>query len=319
MAATSDGLRVFVALNPRSGGATARDVREVLDRYFACADGSCVIHEVDARDDVADRVRQAIRQGARLVVAAGGDGTVSAVASGLVHAPVPLGILPLGTANVLAGELGVPQDVNAACALLAGPHATQGLDAMRVGDRLFFTQIGVGIDALMIRDTPHEHKRRFGRIAYVWTALVHLLGFQPRRFRVEVDGRRVRARASEVLVANGGVLGLPPFRWGPDIRPDDGRVDVCIIRARTLIHFAILTWHFLTGQHKRSPNVRYFVAERHVAIQARRPLPVQADGEIIGDTPVSIQVVPHAVQVVVPARGEPRAPELPSEIVPSPA
>ena len=137
---------------------------------------------------------------------------------------------------------------------------------MKVGGKHYFTQVGVGIDALMIRDTKREHKRRFGRLAYLWTALTRLLGFQPRRFLIEVDDRQERRRASQVVVANSGTLGQPPFRWGPDIRPDDGRLDVCIVRARTLLDYLSLAWHVVRGQHGRDPNMRYLhgpAADRH--------------------------------------------------------
>jgi diacylglycerol kinase (ATP) len=296
--------RVFVVLNPLSGGCTAEHVRRALDRYFACEAGACQVREIaDHQEDVAALVRGAVRAGAELVVAAGGDGTASAVADGLIGSKVPLGILPLGTANVLARELSVPLDLEAACALLAGEHAAKAIDAMRVGNRHFFTQLGVGLDALMIRDTPREHKKRFGRVAYLGTALVNLVGLQPRRFRLSVDGQYSRPRASQVVIANCGLLGQPPFRWGPDIRPDDGRLDVCVIRARTFFDYARLFWNFLRGQHRRDPKVRYLAAERAIAITTDRPFPIQADGEIIGETPVQVEVVPGAVRVLVPASG----------------
>ena len=172
---------------------------------------------------------------------------------------------------------------------------------MRVGPACYFTQIGVGIDALMIRDTLREHKRRFGRIAYLWTAATRLLGFQPRRFALVTDGRQRRARASQIVVANSGVLGQPPFRWGPDIRPDDGRLDVCIVRARNLLDYLKLSWHVLAGQHRQSPNVRYFAAEseRHASPPAARS-PSRGTARSSVRRPVDIAVVPRAVAVIVP-------------------
>src|SRR5205807_1616439 len=157
-------------------------------------------------------------------------------------------------ANVLARELGIPVGLEPACRLLAGAHETKRIDAMRVGDRIFFTQIGVGVDALMIRDTKREHKRRFGRVAYLWMAFTRLIGFQPQRFLLEVDGQRSRRRASQVVLANVGTLGQSPFRWGPDIRPDDGRLDVCIVRARTALDYLRLAWNVMWGQHQRDRN-----------------------------------------------------------------
>jgi diacylglycerol kinase family enzyme len=300
--------RVFAALNPAAGSAKATDVRQALARHFPEGQAACEIHEAGAGEPIDALVHAALARGCDLVVAAGGDGTVSMVAGALAGdaADVPLGIIPLGTANVLARDLGIPLDPEEACRLLASPpegHATTRIDAMRVGPGCYFTQVGVGIDALMIRDTRREDKRRFGRIAYLWTASTHLLGFQPGRFVVEADGRRQRARASQVVVANSGILGQPPFRWGPDIRPNDGRLDVCIIRARTLLDYARLGWYVLTAQHHRSPNVRYLAVRHAVAISSRRPLPVQGDGEILGETPVTVEVVPGAVAVIVPAAG----------------
>jgi YegS/Rv2252/BmrU family lipid kinase len=304
--------RAFVLLNPVAGGVEASRVRQALGRHFPGDRAACEVHEARGDERVAEVVRGAVGRGCDLVVAAGGDGTVSAVANGLIGAdattPVPLGIIPLGTANVLARELGIPVALEPACALLAGAHATTRIDAMRVGPSHYFTQIGIGIDALMIRDTDREAKRRFGRAAYLWTAFIHLLGFQPRRFVLAIDGpqppkpRPLRLRASQVVVANSGILGQPPFRWGPDIRPDDGRLDVCVIRARTLLDYLKISWYVLNGLHRRSPNIRYLTAERQIAIATSHPLPVQGDGEIIGETPCTIiEVVPHAVAVVVPA------------------
>jgi YegS/Rv2252/BmrU family lipid kinase len=291
----------FVVLNPVAGSNGSQTVRQALERHVPSAGTTCEIHEAGSSEPMAEVVRAALARGCDLIVAAGGDGTISAVAGGLAGSDVPLGIIPLGTANVLARELGIPVELDPACRLLAGPHGTVRIDAMRVGGGCYFTQIGVGIDALMIRDTRREHKRRFGRIAYVWTALTWLSGFQPRRFSITIDGQERRFRASQVVVANSGVLGQPPFRWGPDIRPDDGRLDVCVIRARNLIDYVKLFWHVIRGQHRLSPNVRCFETRHRVTIATRRPLPVQGDGEVLGETPVEVVVVPRAVVVVVPA------------------
>ncbi|HEX9373702.1 MAG TPA: diacylglycerol kinase family protein [Roseiflexaceae bacterium] len=303
--ASDEKRRVFVVLNPMAGSCTAEDVRHALDRHLTPPD-QYEIYETtgDADEDVVAIVRAAVDRGANVVGAAGGDGTVSEVAEALVGAAIPLGILPVGTANVFARELALPLDLEGACALLASPHATASVDAMKVGDKYYILQIGIGIDSLMIRDTNRAAKRRFGRAAYLWTAFTRLVGFQPERFTIAVDGARTRPRALQVLIANGGVLGMPPFRWGPHIRPDDGRIDVCVVSARTALDYFGLLWHTLTGQQRRDRNVRYLAARQSIAIGADKPLPVQADGEIIGETPIQIQVVPSAVQIIVPAPQE---------------
>jgi YegS/Rv2252/BmrU family lipid kinase len=294
-----DRSRVFVVLNPMAGSCTAEDVRQALDRHFGDA-WQQEIYETTGQEKVAEVVRGALVRGCDLVVAAGGDGTVSDVAEALVYTDVPLGILPVGTANVLARELGIPLNLDSACALLANEHEATSIDAMQVGEHYFMLHIGVGIDSLTMRDTERAAKRRFGRAAYLWTGAKWLIGHQPRRFTIAVDGRRYRPRAAQVLIANGGTMGMQPLRWGPHIRPDDGQVDVCIISARTLFDYLRVGWHMLRGQHERDPNIRYLSATRSIVINADRPLPVQADGEIIGPTPVQVQIVPDAVRVVVP-------------------
>jgi YegS/Rv2252/BmrU family lipid kinase len=294
--------RVFIVLNPMAGSCTADDVRQVLDHHFETPD-AYEIYETTGSDDedIVALVRAAIGRGSRIVVAAGGDGTVSEVAEGLIESDVPMALIPVGTANVFARELALPLDLEGACALLAGPHETTHVDAMKVGDKFYVLQIGIGIDSLMIRDTDRASKRRFGRAAYLWTAFTRLAGFQPLRFTIVADGKRSRPRALQVLIANGGVLGVAPFRWGPHIRPDDGRIDICIVSARTALDYLGLIWHTLLGQQRRDRNVRYVGARQSIVISADQPLPVQADGEIIGETPVQIQVIAKAVHVIVPA------------------
>lgn len=298
---TDRATRVLVVLNPKSGSCTADDVRQALERHFPGEDGACTVLELTKDLDLGQAIGEAKGRGVDLVIAAGGDGTVSALANVMVGTDIPLGIIPLGTANVLARELKIPVDLEGACSLLSGPHATASIDAMQVADQYYLTQIGIGVDALMIRDTKKEHKRRFGRAAYLWTGFTRLIGFQPRRFSLAVDEKRTRPRASQIVLANVGTLGQPPFQWGPDIHLDDGRIDVCIVRARTMLNYMRLTWHIVRGQHRQNPHVRYITAERAVAVHSGHPLPVQADGEIIGQTPIEVKVVPGALRVVVPA------------------
>jgi YegS/Rv2252/BmrU family lipid kinase len=291
--------RIFVVLNPMAGSCTADDVRQALDRQLG-EQIQTEIYETTGDEDVVALVRAELANNPSVVVAAGGDGTVSEVAEALIGTDTRLGIIPVGTANVFARELEIPLDLDGACALLDGQHNTTSVDAMKVGEQYYVLQIGIGIDSLMIRDTDRESKRRFGRAAYMWTAFTRLVGYQPMRFTIVADGKRMRPRASQVLIANGGVLGIAPFRWGPNIRPDDGKIDVCIVSARTALDYAGLIWHTILGQQKRDRNVRYLTAERSIAISADYPLPIQADGEIIGDTPIQIEVVAHVLKVIVP-------------------
>jgi diacylglycerol kinase (ATP) len=295
--------RALVVLNPIAGSADADMIRQACEAHSARG-LFCEIHETTPGVLIAETVRAAVSNDFDLCVAAGGDGTVAAVASGLVHTGVPLGIIPIGTGNVLARELGIPLEVEAALSLLAGTHATRTIDAMQVGEQVFLLAIGVGISAIMMRDTHRRAKRLLGRAAYLWTGFRALFGIQPRRFDLIVDGQRSRPRAAEIMVTNSAIVGDPLVRWGPHVLLDDGCVDVCLIRARTAMDYVRIARNLLVGRRKRDPHLSFLRSSRSIVISTSRPLPVQADGEFIGQTPVQIKVVPQAVSVIVPLAGE---------------
>ena len=295
---------VFVVLNPVAGKSDASAIRRALEHRSVRDAWAYEVYETTGEERIADVVREAVDRGFDMFVAAGGDGTVSGVAGGLVRRGIPIGIIPVGTGNALARELGIPVSIESALALLTERHDTAHIDAIRVGDRFFVLNISVGISALTMRDTERQDKRRFGVVAYIWTGIGKLFGVQPHRFTVEVDGQTVQVHASEIAVANSGAMGDPSFRWGPYVRLDDGRLDVCIVRARTAIDYLRVTRAVLLGQQRRSPNIHCLSAGRNISIGSDQPLPVQADGELIGHTPVQMELVPGAVRVIVPAADE---------------
>ena len=293
--------RTFVLVNPASGHYRADTVGAAIERAAAAGDRRPEFREISAGDSVPDIIRAAVARGFDMFVAVGGDGTVSGVVEGLDGSPLPLAIVPAGTGNLLARGLGVPLDPVAAAGLIAGEHATKTIDAMRVGTRVFVLNVGVGISSATVRDTSNADKRRFGRAAYVGTGLRKMLGFRPCRFTVTVDGRTTRVRATEVTVANCDFMGDIPWPWAPEILPDDGRLDVCLVLVPTVGESIRSGLRVMRHRRKPLPNVRWLRARRSVKIEANRMLPVQGDGDLIGETPVEVTVLPDAVRVVVPA------------------
>ena len=292
--------RTLVIVNPASGHYHADTVGAAIKRAVAAGERGLEFREISAGDSVPDIVRAAAAHGFDMFVAVGGDGTVSGVVEGLDGSPLPLAIVPAGTGNLLARGLGVPLDPVVAAGLIAGEHATKTIDAMRVGTRVFVLNVGVGISSATVRDTSNADKRRFGRAAYVGTGLREILGFRPCRFTVTVDGRSTRVRATEVTVANCDFMGDIPWPWAPEILPDDGRLDVCLVLVPTVGESIRSGLRVMRHRRKPLPNVRWLRARRSVKIEANRILPVQGDGDLIGETPVEVTVLPDAVQVVVP-------------------
>jgi len=292
--------RLFVVMNPAAGRADPALLAQILARHCTGADQCFAIHELEPEHDLKQLLATALAEGYNCIVAAGGDGTISAVANALLDHDVPLAILPIGTANVLARELNIPLELNAACKLILGRHALRRLDAMECADRLAILQIGIGLGSLMIRDTSTRAKKLLGRAAYLGTGLTRLVGYEPRVFTVHVDGKRYRRHALHVVIANGGVMGQPPFRWGPDIDPSDGRIDVAMLQSRNLADLLVLAWYMLRGRHRRSRRAYYYQAHETISVAASKPLPIQADGEIIGETPLEVRVRRSVLPVIVP-------------------
>jgi YegS/Rv2252/BmrU family lipid kinase len=294
--------RLFAVLNPVGGNCDPSPVRAALAAHCARSGQDCEIHETTgAKDeDVPARVRDAMAAGAELIVAIGGDGTVSQVGEGVAGSSVPLAVIPTGTANVFAREMGIPLEVEAACALLAN-FRVRAVDGMVCNEHLYLLHLGIGLSSLMIRDTDRAAKRRFGRWAYVWTAIRTLSGLQPHRFEIQVDGVRHRLHAKQIFIANGGIWGIEAVRLGDHVAPDDGVIDLCILNGRTMLDFAGIGWDFFTGQHHRNRRIRYLAARASIELDCRPRLPVQGDGEIIGHTPIRLTIEPGAVQVAVPS------------------
>lgn len=297
--------RLFGVLNPMGGSCDAEQVRAALEAHCARTGQSCEIYQTTGAEDedVPARVREAVAGGAELVIAIGGDGTVSQVGEGVAGESVPLAVIPTGTANIFAREMGIPLELEAACALLVD-FRVRDVDGMVCDEHLYLLHLGVGLSSLMIRDTDQAAKRRFGRLAYVWTALRTLSGLQPHRFEIVVDGVRHRMHAKQVFIANGGIWGIEAVRLGDHVAPDDGVIDLCILNSRTMFDFAGIGWDFFTGQHHRNRRIRYLTARTSIELDCRPRLPVQGDGEIIRYTPIRLTIKPGAVQVAVPSAGE---------------
>ncbi len=274
-----------------------------LTRHFASVSIEYEIYETRQEDRPAEIVRRRLCEGFDLVVAAGGDGTVSAVCDGLVGSLIPLGIIPTGTGNLIARELDIPGAAEAAVALLAGAPRPRKIDAMRIDKRTYVLNASVGISASIIGETSRTSKSRFGRIAYVGMALLKMLSSRPRYLVVEVDGKAHPYRAVEVSIMNCGLLGKMFYPKGPDIRIDDGHLGVWILSLQSVGDYI----RYLLGVVAGWPLQReaHFIrAEKTVSIRSNIPLPVQADGDIIGMTPVAVEVLPGMLTVLVSEKPE---------------
>jgi len=264
-------------------------VREALARRFTPDVIEYEIHETHAGEAFGDVVRARLRDRFDLIVAAGGDGTVSAVIDGLAGHSTPLGIIPTGTANLIARELNIPLEIDEAASLIARAPLMRKIDAMRIGGRVYVLIAGVGISASVARGTTRGNKSRFGLIAYLGAAILRSHEFRPRHLDVTVDGNVETHHAVEVAVANCGILA------------DDGHLDVWILSTKTLLDYPRYLFRILAGR-PGNPRAHFIEAAKSIAVRSAVPLAVQADGDVIGTTPVEIEVLPGALDVIVPEK-----------------
>jgi len=255
-----------------------------------------------AATDLKSAVKPFLERGVHLVIVAGGDGTISSVAAALANSDVPMGILPIGTGNVLARELAIPINLNKATKLLASDFAIRRLDAIRVANRLYLLAVGVGLSAMTMRRTRSRDKQRFGRLAYVSAFLLSLVGLPQHDFKLIVDGEPINVPANELMAVNAGAIGYKALRWGPNVRPDDGKLDLCFIRVRTVWHFIQVFFGILSRQEFRSGRLKCITLRESMQIQAPDGLLVQGDGDLIGQTPITLTLLPSALKIAVPRK-----------------
>ncbi len=160
--------------------------------------------------------------------------------------------------------------------------------------------LGVGFSSKMNDQADRVRKRKLGNFAYLKHFVKLLFGLEMQKYVIQADGFTYRGRATEIFIANYGVAGLHILEDRLDIHPDDGKVDILIMRARTVIDLPVMLWQMVVRKDKRTPKYRQFTAEKSVTISTKPPNPVQTDGELVGMTPVNVTILPRAIRVIAP-------------------
>ena len=281
--------RICIIANPAARGVKAR--LQHLERLTR----DVVIKTTRGPGDAEAHAERAVEQGYATIVAAGGDGTVNEVVNGIGTSAVTLGILPMGTVNVFALELGIPFNLVAAWKVIRG-RKTRAIDLASANGHFFVQMAGVGLDAQIVERNNRQIKKVLGPLSYLLTA-TQVAAEKPPRVRVTCD-ENPTVEGSFVLIGNGRFYG-GPFSLFDQADLQDGLLDVCVFRHMNYVALMRYFRGALFGSLSKFSDVHYFKA-RHVLVQANRHVPLEADGELAGHTPVEFTIRRRKLRVLVP-------------------
>lgn len=285
---------MLVIYNPTAGWRRRRRLEFVLRRLgeLGC---EITIRETTQRGDAEAFAREARVEHYDVVAVGGGDGTINEAANGLgVDAPA-LAVIPLGTANVLAAELGLAADLDAAATVIAHgrPHL---IHLGAVNGRRFLIMAGIGFDAHVVAAVGPRLKKRLGKAAYVLMTLASLVRYRFRRYRVIVDDRPFDAASA--VIANGHYYG-GRFVCAPDARLETPELQVCLFMTPGPISALRYAAALVLGRLSRQPDVE-MVSGRRIAVHDGHGEPVQSDGDIVAHLPIYVEADASRIAVLVP-------------------
>jgi YegS/Rv2252/BmrU family lipid kinase len=294
--------RVAVILNPISGTGGRP---ELARRRIAQAEAMLSTRGIDGRVLVTQQsghgsmlAREAIAEGASLVVAWGGDGTINEVASELAFREVAFAVIPSGSGNGLARELRIPLDAEQAFGVAFGP-TDRVIDAGEIEGRLFFNVAGVGLDAQVAHEFAVTGLERRGFARYIEIASRHLFSFRAGDYHIVADGVSWQTRALVVALANGRQYGNGAV-IAPDARIDDGRLEVIVVGERSALKALTQMPMLFSGRIGQVPGIT-MTAVQEVTVSSSAPMIYHADGEpCAGGTSIRARIRPKALRVRVP-------------------
>jgi YegS/Rv2252/BmrU family lipid kinase len=284
--------KTLVILNPAARSDKASRLRERI----AALSGGASMRLTSEAGDARDIAAEAVREGFEVVIAAGGDGTLNEVVNGIGGSTVRLGILPVGTMNVFATELGIPQgNLERAWSIIEQGKVVE-VDLPKANDTHFIQLAGVGLDAEVVRKTTADSKRALGPLSYLLT-LVQVAAHKPSRVMLEAEGGRI-SEGSFALIGNGRLYG-GPFPVFKRASLFDGLLDVLVFQNQS--HWDVVRYFqaIAFGTHPQLPDVEYFQTST-LRVTSSGDVPVELDGEVAGMLPCLFSVSSQKLRVLAP-------------------
>jgi diacylglycerol kinase (ATP) len=295
---------LYVIHNPAAGARQPERLRRRVEAALAARSVRFEYAYTNAPGHGRELVKRALADGYGRVLVAGGDGTVLEAVDSLADSRAALALLPVGTGNQLAANMGLPKGIEKSIDVAVGGMVRR-IDVGMLEGRPFMCFAGAGFDAEVVRPDS-DLKRKIGYLAYVHAAAGAAFAPKPSSITVTVDGVRNVCSGIGVEVANMPALTAPllvrPIDLVPDGKPDDGLLDVCVLAVEKTIDFVSALTSIMVGRTEKDPRLQYFRG-KEVTVEADPPLPVQIDGERLEmTTPFKTTVRPGALGILVPAQ-----------------
>ena len=300
----SDSARAYtsavIIANPTSGSHTrqAHQMQETIS-FLRNAGWKVELQVTVAPGDASRMTREAVDRHTGVVIVAGGDGTINEVIQELAGSETVLGVLPTGTANVWARETNIPLDYAGAREVLVHGKTRQ-IDLGHVNGRYFLLMAGIGLDGEVTLAIEKKPIKRLGAVAYLLVGAWLGLGYESFRVYMTINGRLVKKHALQVVIGNTQLYGgAIKYTW--QAKCDDGLLDVCVLRKRTMLERIYVVVDFLLYRAHRHQWVSYAKCTS-LNVRTRKPVAIQVDGEPFGYTPARFSIFPKALKVIVPQK-----------------
>jgi YegS/Rv2252/BmrU family lipid kinase len=261
--------------------------------------------------DGGELARQAVQNNAEIIIASGGDGTVSAVAEALIGTDIPLGAIARGTANAFANALNIPDTIEAACQVIVD-GATRKVDAAECNGKPMILLAGIGFEAETVDDADRQTKNRLGMLAYVLSGLKQLKDFEKFETTIETDHKIITVRANAITIANAAPPTSILAHGTAGVIYDDGLLDITIITPQNRASAIAISYHLLQTASNDEAAERDdigYLRTKWVKVTTDPPQKVVLDGEIIGETPIEAKCIPGGLTVFAPLEKIPQEQE----------
>ena len=281
----------LIILNPAANSDRAQRKRAEVESLAK----DCIVCATTSAGDAELMARRGVKEGFEKIVAAGGDGTINEVVNGLAGTHAKLGLLPIGTMNVFANELGLPVHDLELCWNIIKADNTRVVDLPKANQKFFVQLAGVGLDAQVVKETSAQLKRNFGPLSYLISA-AQVAARQPPRLFIHSEDAPIK-EGSFVLIGNGRLYG-GPFPFFKHAVIDDGKLDVIVFKSLGYLEIIKYLQDVVFSSDIRVPEIEYFQTQR-LRVESDQTVPVELDGEVVGNCPVEFSLQERSLRVLV--------------------